>query len=139
MKSVNLQYIISPSSSKSSKFFCLKLRPVFIIKSSFICMVVKTMTEQQNCQDCSQKDKCREIYPKPANFQGRPMVVSVIIAFVLPIVIFIISLATFERVFAQIISSKQSRTAIGFLVAISITLFVILLAKVINRQIEKNK
>lgn len=97
------------------------------------------MTEQQNCQGCNQKQTCQDIYKKLANLQSWPMLVRVIVAFLLPIAVFVASLAIFERVFAKIINSKQSRTVIGFLVALSISFCVMLIAKVINRQFDKNK
>jgi positive regulator of sigma E activity len=67
------------------------------------------------------------------------MVFMAIIAFLLPIIVFVVSLAVFERAFTKIIDTKQLQMAISLLLAILSTLAVMLVAKVLNRQFEKNK
>ena len=61
-------------------------------------MVTKTMTQYKHCQGCSQKHDCQDIYQKLANLKGPSVALKVIIAFLLPILVFIIILAIFEEI-----------------------------------------
>jgi len=84
------------------------------------------------CQGCDKKHNCREIYQKLANFKGSSIVLKVIVAFLLPIMVFIASLAAFEQILAEAIDIKELRTALSFLLALSVTFVVMLIIKVIN-------
>jgi len=107
------------------------------------------MDQQKICQCCSQQHHCREIYQKLANFKGSSIVLKVIVAFLLPIMVFIASLAAFEGILAKAIETKSAwgcltaelRTALSFLLALSVTFAAMLIIKVINgkRQPETGK
>ena len=96
-------------------------------------MVVKTMTEQKCCQDCREKHDCRRIYEQLGDVEGPSVVIKVIVAFLLPLVVFIISLAAFQQIFAKAISSQRVQTAFSFLLALVVTFICILIVRVINR------
>jgi len=68
------------------------------------------------------------------NTKGPSIVNKVIVAFLLPLVVFITSLATFERIFAGATSVEQAQTAVSFLLALLTTFVCILITRVINRQ-----
>jgi len=103
-------------------------------------MVTKTMDQRKtcgepvetNCQGCSHKHNCQETYQKLANFKGFSVVLKVIVAFLLPIMVFIASLAAFERILAEAIYNRQLQTILSFLLALPVTFAVILFIKVIN-------
>jgi hypothetical protein len=124
-----------------SKFILENLTTKYY-KFSFIWLVVKTMVEQKTCGEpveiickgCSQEQSCRSVYQKLTSFRGPSIVFKFILAFLLPLIIFIASLATFEQILAEIISKKQLRIICSFLAAFSITFVVLLIVKVINRK-----
>lgn len=97
------------------------------------------MAQQKFCRDCNQKDNCQEVFQQLGNAQGQSVVFEVIIAFLLPLVVFIVSLAAYERIFAYTINIKQLQTALGFLMALLTTFACILIIRVINRQLSKYK
>lgn len=102
-------------------------------------MVAKTMEQQKICQECNKERNCRQIYQKLANFKGRSLVLWAVVAFLLPIAVFVASLAAFERTLAETISAKQVRTILSFLLALSITFIVMLIIKIINKRLGKDR
>jgi ABC-type sulfate transport system permease component len=98
-------------------------------------MVVKTMNEQGFCENCNQKQNCGSIYHQLGNTKGPSVVVKVVIAFLLPIVVFIISLAIFEEIYSKTTSSLSTQTALSMLSALAITFSCILITRVINKRL----
>ena len=96
-------------------------------------MVAKTMAEQNICEDCKQKHDCQEIYKQLGDVEGPSVVIKVIVAFLLPLVVFIVSLAVFQEIFAKAISSQRLQTALSLLLALLVTFVCILIVRVINR------
>lgn len=97
------------------------------------------MAQRKFCQNCNPKNNCQEVSHKLGNAQGQSVVFGVIMAFLLPLVVFIVSLAAFDRILAKTIDAKQLQTALSFLMALLTTFACILITRVINRQLSKNK
>ena len=97
------------------------------------------MAQQKFCQNCNQKNSCQEVFQQLGKAQSRSVVFGVIIAFFLPLVVFIASLAAFDRILAKTIDAKQFQTALSFLMALLTTFTCILITRVINRQLSKNR
>ncbi len=97
------------------------------------------MDEQKFCKQCSQSKDCQSIYQRLGSVKGPSIVVKVIVAFLLPLIVFIGSLAIFERIFSRTIDTKELQTPFSFLLALSVTFGVILIMKMINRHLSKNK
>jgi len=97
------------------------------------------MAELKSCQECDQKHKCQEIYQQLGKAQGPSVVFKAVVAFLLPILIFIASLAAFEGILVRITDIKELRIALDFLLALSVTLAMVLIIKVINKHLSKNK
>ncbi len=93
------------------------------------------MTEQEFCDNCNQKHDCGSIYQKLGNTNGPSVVVKVVVAFLLPLVIFIISLAIFEEIFTKTISSQFVQTALSMVSALIVTFGCILIIRVINKKL----
>jgi hypothetical protein len=93
------------------------------------------MEQQENCQGCYQKDQCQEVYRQLGNAEGPSVVCKVVVAFLVPIVVFISILAVFEGTLACVISSKEVQTICGFLSAVVATYACILITKVIKRRL----
>ena len=100
------------------------------------------MAQQKFCQGCSQQHECQEAYQKLANFKGSSIVLKALVAFLLPIMVFIASLVALERILAKAIDTEELRTAISFLLALSVTFLCLLIIRTIchsceNRNPEK--
>ena len=91
------------------------------------------MVEQKLCQECNQSHDCQRIYQKLGNIKSPSVTFKVLVAFLLPIAVFIISLTVFSRILDELIKAKELQTALSFLLALPVTLALILAIKVINR------
>ena len=104
------------------------------------------MDNQKTCKGCSHEHDCQTIYRKLADLQGTSVVFKVCRAFLLPILIFIISLAAFEHALEKMIIVKMPygsaiwlQTILGFVFALSVTFVVVLVTKVIIKEFCKNR
>ncbi len=99
------------------------------------------MAQQRFCQDCNQKHDCREVYHQLSDSKGPPVVLKAVVAFLLPILVFIVSLAAFEAILARVkspISTKELRTVLSFLLALSVTfIFVVSCSLLVARGDNK--
>ena len=93
------------------------------------------MVEKEFCDKCNQKHNCSSIYHQLGNIKGPSVVVQVIIAFLLPLAVFIISLAIFEEIFAKTISNHLIQTALSMLSALLVTLSCVLITRFINKRL----
>jgi hypothetical protein len=75
------------------------------------------------------------VYQQLGNIEGPSVLVKVISAFLLPLVVFIVSLAVFERMFAGATGAGQAQTALSFVLALLATFVCILIIRVINRRL----
>ena len=98
---------------------------------------MKTMAEQEICKSCKQKHDCQEIFRQMGENKGPSVVNKVVVAFLLPLVVFIVSLAAFQEIFATVISSQRVQTALSFLLALVVTFICILIIRVVNRRVGK--
>jgi DMSO/TMAO reductase YedYZ heme-binding membrane subunit len=74
------------------------------------------------------------VYQQLGNTKGPSVVVKVVLAFLVPLVVFITSLAVFGRMFAGVTEAEQVQTGLSFLLALLATLACILIIRVIDRQ-----
>ena len=113
----------------------MKISAISIIKLGLTFMLVKTMNENEFCGNCNQKHNCGSIYHQLGNIKGPSVVVKVVIAFLLPLVVFIISLAAFQEIFTKTISSQRMLTALSLASALLVTFSCILIVRVINKRL----
>ncbi len=97
------------------------------------------MAEEKFCQGCHQKHRCQEVYEHLSKIEGPGVAFKVVIAFLLPILVFIGCLATFEGILAEVTNSKGVQTVVGFLLALMASGICILIVKAINRDLIKHK
>ena len=97
------------------------------------------MAQQKFCQECNQRHECREVYQQLGKAEGPSVVFKVVAAFLLPLMVFIAALATSEKILAKVINSKETQTALSFLLALSVTFVCIFVLKAINRRLSKDK
>ena len=93
------------------------------------------MSEQEFCDNCNQKHNCGSIYHQMGNIKGPSVVVKVVIAFLLPLVVFIFSLAIFEEILAKTINNQLVQTALSMVSALLVTFSCILIVRVINKRL----
>jgi fucose 4-O-acetylase-like acetyltransferase len=107
------------------------------------------MNQQEFCQDCHQRHDCREVYRQLGSAESPSIVFKVIVVFLLPMVIFVASLAVFEFFLTDILgatlNSSQSsdsvniqklQTLLGFFSALFITFICMFIIKTLNRRIK---
>ena len=97
------------------------------------------MTQQELCQQCNQRHNCGQVYERLGKTEGPSVVKKVVLAFLLPLVVFVASLAVFERVLLAVVSAGQTRSALSFALALLLTFVCILLAKVIDGRFCQDK
>ncbi len=93
------------------------------------------MAEPEFCDNCNQKHNCGSIYHQLGNIESPSVVVKVVIAFLLPLVVFIISLAAFQEIFTKTISSQRMQTVLSLVSALLVTFSCILIVKVIYKRL----
>ncbi len=97
------------------------------------------MTQQKLCQDCSQNRDCKELYDHLGHAKGPSVAFKAVIAFLLPLAVFIGALAVFETFSDQTLKAGHLHILLGVLLAASATLAVVISIKVINRKLGKAK
>ena len=97
------------------------------------------MAEEKFCRGCHQKHRCQEVYEHLSHIQGAGVVLKVILAFLLPIVVFIVSLAAFEGFLSKVVRSKELQTIAGLLLSLVVSSAFVFITRVINREFVKNK
>ena len=102
-------------------------------------MVVKIMAQQKFCQECTQKHDCQKVYQQLGDHKGPSVVIKVIVAFLLPLVVFIASLAAFEEIFAGAINIQPLQTILSFLLALLVTFVCISIVTMINKRLNQSE
>ena len=95
------------------------------------------MIQQNSCEKCDHTDQCRQVYQRLGKAQGASIASRVVVAFLVPMVVFIAALAVFERIFAGIIETKQLQTIVSLLLALPVTAAVVLLVKLMEKRFGK--
>jgi len=97
------------------------------------------MAEQDFCHTCNQKHDCQKVYEHLGNIEGSSLVVKVLLAFLLPLVVFIVSLAIFERILAGAVNSGAARTVVSFLLALLATFVCILITRMACKRLGHDR
>jgi hypothetical protein len=97
------------------------------------------MDDEQFCERCNQRHDCREIYGKLGNVEGPSLTLRVVVAFLMPLLVFIVSLGIFEKGLGGIIEKAALRTAASLSGAVIVTLAWILAARAIDRRLGKRR
>jgi len=97
------------------------------------------MASHRFCQDCIQKHNCRSIYEQLGNDSGASVTLKVILAFLLPLIVFIVSLAVFGSMLAGAISPEGLQITLSFLLSLLATFVCVFIIRVFNKQLGLNK
>lgn len=94
------------------------------------------MVSKSFCKDCIGKHDCRRVYEQLGNASGDSVVLKVILAFLLPMIVFIVSLAVSERVIAGAINIGKLQIVLSILPALLATFVCIFIVRVINKKLN---
>ena len=92
------------------------------------------MPDEDKCQGCQSKDSCKEIYKQIGSSSEPSVTVRVLIAFLLPIAVFIIALAISEKILASKLNSQAAVTAISVITAVFITGLVVFIVRALVKK-----
>lgn len=94
------------------------------------------MDENKFCDNCKQKHDCQSIYRQLGDTEGPSIVIKVIVAFLLPLLVFIVSLAIFDKILSGFEMTVDLQTVFSVAASLLITFICILIVRVVNRRIS---
>ena len=100
------------------------------------------MDQHNHCQGCIQRGRCQEAYERLGGFRGPSVVSKVLIAFLMPMVVFIVCLAVLERVLpmAGIQSGLKSVISLlGSLAVVALSIFAVRAGSIQAKRKESQK
>jgi len=97
------------------------------------------MAQEDFCSQCPQSRDCKAVYQQIGNSKGPSVVRIVLMAFLLPIAVFIAALAVSDYMFALAIAGKNLRIMVGFALAAGASFVCILIVKAVNVRLAKNQ
>lgn len=93
------------------------------------------MTTDKKCSSCKDSHNCSAVYGQIGNAKGPSIAFKTIIAFPLPIIIFIVALAVCESWLKSVFDDKFFPSAIGALVAlIAVVVYICTVRLFLNRR-----
>ncbi|MCK5171744.1 MAG: hypothetical protein KAR47_00020 [Planctomycetes bacterium] len=98
-------------------------------------VVAKTGRENDFCSSCDLGSDCKKVYEQLANRTGPSVALRAIVAFLLPITVFIVALGVSERLFRRILTDPALPTVFGAVIAGCLTFICISITRAIySRQ-----
>lgn len=94
--------------------------------------------EEKNCDSCPYKNSCAEVYRKLGNSKAEPVAIKVILAFLLPLVVFIVALAVSEKILGIALEAKWLAMILSFLAAAAVTSLFVLIVRLISKHFAKS-
>ena len=99
------------------------------------------MNQQEICQDCHQRHDCQEVYRQLGNAENPPIAFKAIVVFLLPMLIFTVSLAVSGKILAGAGSnslrfSDGLQTFLSFCIALLTTVVFIFIVKLLEKLIR---
>ena len=97
------------------------------------------MVPQKPCQGCSQRDGCEKIYDQLGKIKGPSLVSTTLLAFLLPLLVFIASLAAFDRILNNLTTTKGLRAILAFLPALGVTAALMLTIRLLRQRFDNDR
>ncbi|MHC4062482.1 MAG: SoxR reducing system RseC family protein [Planctomycetota bacterium] len=91
------------------------------------------------CQGCNQKDSCQEAYRRLGSVRGPSILGKVVLAFLLPMLVFIGSLAVFQKIAAKAAMAEGAQTTLSFLLAAVATFVCVLVTRAIHKRTNEKQ
>jgi hypothetical protein len=102
----------------------------FYYKDISFCSIEKNMNQQNLCKGCIQQNRCQEAYERLGRSQEPSVLNAVLIAFLMPMVVFIVSLAVFELVLTMFGIHSVLKTLISTLGSLTVVVLSIFAVRV---------
>jgi len=90
------------------------------------------MVQQKFCEGCGQAHKCQEVYEELGHAGGPSIARKTLVAFLLPILVFIAGLAIFEGILAGLEIAADLRTVLGLAASLLVTVVFVLIIRASN-------
>lgn len=97
------------------------------------------MGENEFCSNCPQEHDCKTTYELLGKVKGPSVAIRAIVAFLVPIAVFIAALAAFQGVLEKNIENKDGRVAISAFLAICVTFVCIMILKYADKRLMQKK
>jgi hypothetical protein len=94
---------------------------------------------EKNCSDCTQANGCKSTYEQLGRQGGPSVVWKVVVAFMLPIAVFIASLAIFGEIFEGAFDGEKQRIGLTFISSIVTTFIGIIVTRAVNLYFGKSE
>jgi hypothetical protein len=95
------------------------------------------MMEQEQCKNCGSRQNCGTVYKKMGEYKGPSVLGKVVLAFVVPLLVFIVSLVVMDKLLSYAAMAENLKTLLNFGIASGITLAVILVIRFKNGSLGK--
>ena len=96
------------------------------------------MVQKDFCQSCGRRHSCRDIYGKLGNAEGPSVAVKVILAFLIPVLVFIVTLAAFERMLRSLGFGHYS-TPLGLSGAAAATVIAVVVIRAASVRLKRKQ
>jgi hypothetical protein len=87
------------------------------------------MAEEKKCSDCQHSNDCKSAYEQLGCVEGPNVALKVFVAFLLPILVFIIAFAVLEDVFSMFLNSENIVRVLTLLSAVTACLTCMFITK----------
>jgi positive regulator of sigma E activity len=79
------------------------------------------------------------VYEQLGNVKGPSVAWKAVVAFILPLAIFITGMAAFQKILAQPLPDEKGRTILSFLLAMAATIGFVSIVKFVNKRLAKKR
>jgi len=100
-------------------------------------MVEKRMVQSESCEGCSQPHDCKKVYEHLGCSGGPPITREALIAFLVPILVFMTALGGFGWFLKNAVGTPY-RTPLALVLALAVTVAVMLVVRVATRRHRMN-
>ena len=90
--------------------------------------------EQQQCQNCGQKHDCQQIYSRLGKSKAQKVLSKVIQAFLLPLILFTVSIAVTEKLLTDKLKSRGLINIIALASAVLVIFLYLMILKFWSRK-----
>jgi hypothetical protein len=96
------------------------------------------MTQAKWCEGCSQAHDCRRIYQQLGNLKGPSVALKAVIAFLLPIGLFVVALGAFGQLLQHVLA-PQCQTLCACALAVCATAGLMLIVSLVARRLDTKR
>ena len=94
---------------------------------------------EKKCSGCPEQGNCGEVYKKLGSIEGGSVLAGVFAAFLVPMLVFILSTAFFFAVLSRVVGYRAVLTVLVLLPAVFLTILSIFFGRMLIRKSAKRK